>query len=194
MHKRRTTKDLSQARLHNILYYSKLTGLWIWLSKTSPKSNIKIGSNAGYISTDGRRYIGIDGKRYQSSRLAFLYTLGYFPEYEVDHRDRIKSNDIWSNLRESSPKCNIRNRGIAKNNTSGITGVSWDKIREKWFAFIKPHDRTINLGRFKSKVTAVKNRWEAEKKYDFPNCCTTSSAYQYLQGLDLNKEELIKGV
>ena len=37
------------------------------------------------------------------------------------------------------------------------------------------------LGYFNNFIDAVKSRWEAEKKYDWPDCNTNSSAFNFLQ-------------
>ena len=84
---------------------------------------------------------------------------------EIDHIDRDKLNNRRSNLRECSHSGNMINRGIQKNNKSGIPGVCWDNGRSKWMAHAKVNRKTINLGRFDSIDDAVKARKQAEIKY-----------------------------
>ena len=48
-------------------------------------------------------------------------------EIEVDHIDKNRSNNKSNNLRWVSASDNQRNKGIAKNNVSGISGVFCDK-------------------------------------------------------------------
>lgn len=50
------------------------------------------------------------------------------------------------------------------NNTSGITGVSWDASRKKWIAQIWFKNKHYNLGRFDKKKDAIKARKKAEEK------------------------------
>ena len=52
---------------------------------------------------------------------------------------------------------------------------------DKWDAQIKINYKKHRLGQFKSKLKAVSARWEAEKKYKFPDCSTKSTAYLYLK-------------
>lgn len=106
---------------------------------------------------------------------------GYLPENDVDHIDRDRINNKWNNLREVSRSCNLRNCNISKINTSGITGVSWSKQLNKWVAQITILNKNINLGYFKDIADAAKARWNSEVKHGFPNCNTTSSAYNYLK-------------
>ena len=60
---------------------------------------------------------------------------------------------------------NIKNltSKLAKNNTSGIKGVHWDKTRNKWVAQIEFKKKHYFLGRFSKKEDAIKVRKEAEK-------------------------------
>ena len=52
-----------------------------------------------------------------------------------------------------------------KNNTSGITGVSWDKRLQKWSVRLQVNGERIILGNYVNKNDAIKARLEAEKKY-----------------------------
>ena len=57
------------------------------------------------------------------------------------------------------------NRKLAKNNTSGTTGVTWSKRDKCWIANIKIKNKTFYCGYFKNKEDAIKARKEAEEKY-----------------------------
>lgn len=50
-------------------------------------------------------------------------------------------------------------------NTSGRTGVNWDKERDRWNATITFNNKTIHIGRFDSFEKATAAREEAELKY-----------------------------
>ena len=50
-------------------------------------------------------------------------------------------------------------------NTSGHKGVSWDKSRNKWYAYITVNYKLINLGRFSILEDAIEARKKAEIKY-----------------------------
>jgi hypothetical protein len=55
-----------------------------------------------------------------------------------------------------------------KDNTSGKTGVFWDKRRNKWAARIRVHNKSMWLGYYTSFDDAVKARQIAEDKYHKP--------------------------
>ena len=154
---------MDQATLKQLLRYDPDTGEWFWLNTSCTK--IKPGMIAGNVYKHGYRIINIDRKKYQSSRLAFLYQTGQFPERFVDHIDGNPSNDRWINLRESTPSENQFNKKLQKNNSSGQKGVSWCKRKNKWYARIWHNRKTILLGYFASKEEAIKVRKEAEITY-----------------------------
>jgi hypothetical protein len=175
-----TTKDLTQDRLKELLHYCPETGVFTWIKTNGSRG--KKGNIAGSINPIGYLDIGVDSKVYKAHRLAFLYVEGYFPEYGLDHINRNKSDNRWSNLRQVSQTCNMRNVKKRKNNTSGVVGVCWDSARCLWKSQIHINYKNMRLGTYESFEEAVKARWNAEKKYNFPNCNSTSSAFTYLTG------------
>lgn len=171
---------LTQERLKEVLDYDPDTGIFTRrLTRGGYKKNTVAGSKGVY--GDFYSYIKIDETRYAAHRLAWLYVYGYFPENQIDHIDRVRINNRIKNLREASPVCNSRNCGIAKNNISGITGVSFNKVYKKYNAYITVNYKHMSVGHFQTKKEAAMARWIAEVKYGFPTCNTTSSAYQYLK-------------
>jgi hypothetical protein len=52
--------------------------------------------------------------------------------YEIDHINHNKSDNRKNNLRIVTHKVNQRNRSLSKNNKSGMSGVYWDKSKNKW--------------------------------------------------------------
>ena len=170
---------ITQERLKEIINYNPKTGDFVWTKPTGRR--VKAGSMCGYIGTDGYRRIRIGNKSYLASRLAWLYMEGYFPENEIDHINRIKSDDKFYNLRHVSRQCNMRNSDPPRNNMSGIVGVHWNTKVKKWHVQITASGTTHFLGFYKSKRAAALVRWYAEKRHGFPDCIISSTAYQYLQ-------------
>jgi hypothetical protein len=64
----------------------------------------------------------------------------------------------------------MKNQRKCKNNTSGVTGVNWDKQTNKWRAEIMVNRKGIKLGRFTELQDAIQVRKQAEIDYGFhPN-------------------------
>lgn len=138
---------LTQQRLKELLSYDPETGLFINLTQRRPQA--KIGSVAGCKNNNGYIRIMIDGKLYQSHRIAWLYVYGELPENDLDHINEIKDDNRICNLRLDTNQENPHNISRPQvNNTSGFRGVSWHKWNKKWVARIKLNGKTQHLGFF----------------------------------------------
>lgn len=83
----------------------------------------------------------------------------------VDHINRNPLDNRKCNLRICTQQQNSMNRNVQSNNTSGITGVSWNKRTNKWLVRIKLNGKTKCLGYFKNLEEAKKVREQAEIEY-----------------------------
>ena len=93
------------------------------------------------------------------------FVMDYGGNLEVDHVNLNKLDNKKSNLRIVTSSENGMNRGLQKNNTSGVTGVCLNQRVNKWMAYIKVDYKNIHLGYFDTKEEAIKARQEAEIKY-----------------------------
>ena len=157
------TDTLTQSRLKEVLHYNPDTGDWTWIVSNSNRK--PVGSKAGTIGDSGYSIIRIDGKKYRSHRLAFLYMNGSWPKEYVDHANRNRNDNRWCNLREATVNDNNRNRGLSPLNKSGYKGVYWREDRSKWVSRIKVNNKIITLGHYHTKEEAIKVRQKAEKTY-----------------------------
>lgn len=169
---------LTQAILKELVHYEPDTGKCFWKNS---RPNVKKGTEAGWLNAIGYWCIQIYGKEYKRSRLAWLYVYGYFPENDVDHIDRIRSDDWIENLRHVSRQCNIRNSGNGKKNISGVKGVSWYKPLGKWVAQIMINYVKKNLGYYKDFDNAVCARLATEQCVNWEGCDSYSTAFQYVK-------------
>lgn len=87
-------------------------------------------------------------------------------ENVIDHigGESSRNDNRKSNLRECSQQENICNQAIKTNNTSGVTGVWYDKRRNAWIAEIKYNYKKIHIGQFIDKIDAIYARKEKEKE------------------------------
>ena len=158
---------ITQERLKEMLDYDPETGVFTWIAK--PCSRICIGAIAG-CNSHGYMVIGLDGVLHMAHRLAWLYMRGGFTKDQIDHINHIRNDNRWVNLREVTHLENKRNLPQRSNNTSGVIGVSWNKLERKWQATIKVNYRNKSLGYFKDKFEATCARKSAQNRYGFhPN-------------------------
>jgi hypothetical protein len=91
----------------------------------------------------------------------------------VDHIDRNRLNNHYTNLRWATPQENSQNRSIQSNNTSGVPGVYYKPRREKYVAQITVNRKSLHLGIFKTKFEASAAVFRAKQKH-FGEFCPSS--------------------
>lgn len=170
---------LTISRLKELLIYNPDNGNFYWKKGTG---RVGKGYVAGTKIEAGYIHIQIDEKLYNGSRLAWFYVHGYFSENEIDHIDRIRSNNAINNLREVSHSCNLQNSGNRKDTTTGVKGVNYNKRSKKFIALIHVNKIRYYLGCFDNKLDAAIARHNGEINLDYGKCNTFDSpAYSYIQ-------------
>ncbi|RKR65562.1 HNH endonuclease [Yokenella regensburgei] len=136
------TTDITYLR--SVFDYSKETGVFRWKAKTPGRN--RQGKVAGKINNNGYVVIKLNGIEYQAHRLAWIYVTGDNPCGIIDHINRVRADNRFSNLRDVSHLDNTWNQSIRKNNTSGYQGCNFHKNTKKWEAKIRLNLRLIHLG------------------------------------------------
>lgn len=167
-------EKLTQKRVKELFDYDPETGLLVWKDSLETK---------GFLNKSGYIVVSIGSKNYLAHRLIWLWCYGYFPEHQVDHINRDKTDNRLCNLREVSASCNIRNRGILRNNKSGVTGVrvGVGEASGKFYAFITNEGKPRHLIVCKDFTEAVAYRLAAEQCLGYSSCDSQSSAFLYMQ-------------
>ena len=157
------TNELTAEKLRELLHYDPETG--IFTRKVSTANRVKVGDVAGCLRGDGYLSIMLQRRLYQAHRLAWLHTYGEWPTGQIDHINRVRTDNRISNLRDVTHKQNHQNRSKPSSNTSGHPGVCWHKLNSRWVAQIKHNQKPIHLGYFSTIEEAVAARKAAEKLY-----------------------------
>lgn len=161
---------LTHSRLTQVVNYDPKTGVFRWL-KVARNTGIRVGAVAGGVQkATGYYRIQIDGSCYFAHRLAWLYMTGEWPRETVDHRDRNKLNNAWTNLRAASPSQNTQNIGRRSTNRVGLKGVT--RSRTRFMACISIDKKQTYLGTFETAEEAHAAYVAAASKHhgEFSRC------------------------
>lgn len=118
------------------------------------KQNVnRLGYHVVTLSKNGVRKFHIV---YRLVAFAFLENPNSFKE--VNHKDLNKSNNNVENLEWCDRKYNVNHFYYYSNKSSKYKGVSFQKCRNKWVAYIDINNKRFSLGRFNSEEEANKYR------------------------------------
>lgn len=134
---------LTAKRLRELLHYDPVTGVFTW--RVDRRGGVKAGDSAGCPNGDGYVHIGIEGRKHKAHRLAFFYMKGRWPRDDVDHVDRDRANNRWSNIRPATGSQNSANAKMPSTNRCGVKGVS-AMPNGRYRAQIEHEGRHISLG------------------------------------------------
>lgn len=137
---------------------------WYW-RKVEKRGEI----DKGYWTTNSK-----SDDKYETS-IIFIHQIvaeikyGEYDRKEVmpDHLSRDTDDNRKCNIYLKNNMGNCKNRSLSKANSSGKTGVSFDKNSNAWVSLITVNYKTKYLGRYKNFDDAVKARKDAELKYGF---------------------------
>ena len=142
------------------------------------------GTKGGYVKNcpdkDGYLKVGLykNGKRktFGIHRIiAEIFVENPENKPEVDHIDRDTSNNRPDNLRWATAREQKYNQGMKSTNTSGVSGVSWNRRDNKWIVRLAENGEKKYFGVFTDKDEAIKVRnreYERIQSVIFPSVAT----------------------
>ena len=137
---------LTQERLRELLDYDSETDVFRWKVN---RSNIKAGTITGCrCKKRGYLLIGVDGGIHLAHRLAYCWMTGGWPEHQIDHRNGVRDDNRWTNLRSATHIENCHNLKKSEKNKSGYTGAFYWEDRDVFISSIRANRRRCFLGYF----------------------------------------------
>lgn len=167
----------SPETLRKLLRYEPETGKLYWLPRDRSLfadnrsfgtwSARFIGKEAGSVKPSRRVMINVWGHMICAHRAAWAIFYGSWPSKCIDHINGDATDNRICNLRDCTQSENMKNARKRQGNTSGVTGVSWDKGTRKWRADLRHKGRTQYIGVFESLEEAATARKQAAKRLGF---------------------------
>jgi hypothetical protein len=160
-------RGLTPERVSELFNYDPETGVLSWKrpENAGDGRGRNWGKRAGYEinSGDGAGYRKVEILEFGRSgflehRLIWVYMTGHWPTDQVDHRNLVKNDNRWANLREASNVQNQANRGLRPHNSSGRTGVSFHPSQGKWHAELSIGRKRVLHAYFHEREEAIAAR------------------------------------
>lgn len=129
-----------------------------WNTRWAGKPAGSLSKGMGYID------LTIDNIHCRAHTVVFVLVKGYWPENEVDHRNRVRNDNRPRNLREATKAQQRQNAGRRSDNTSGAVGVTWDQRRQVWIAQIQLSGKHYSAGQHATREAAIVARDKLKAK------------------------------
>ena len=160
-----TPSSMTATYVRDRLSYDPDTGVFTW--KHDPTKSVQwngrhAGKRAGGPYNYGYWKIGIDQRGHHAHRLAWLIMTGELPPDDIDHRNGVRDDNRWSNLRLASRAENCQNICTPKHNTSGLIGAF--RNHNRWMSQIRVNGVTSYLGTYDTPEEAHRAYLDAKQR------------------------------
>jgi len=169
-----------QETLLELLRYEPETGKLFWRERPEKYSAHAENPlqehnrwNARHANTEafthvylGYHHGALLGRLVKAHRVIWKMMTGQDPD-QIDHINGKRADNRWANLRNVSHAENGRNQRLARNNTTGVNGVSFHRKRKRFVASIRAGGTTKWVGEFKTLEEAADARAAANQKYGY---------------------------
>lgn len=128
--------------------------MYSWRPALTQK-NCKSGYMTGVVASEG----------VLAHRIAWAIVMGRHPKDTIDHKNGIRDDNRFINLREATRAEQARNTSSSRGSTSEYLGVSFRVDRGRWRANIRANGKQKHLGYFDNEIDAAKAYDQASLKY-----------------------------
>jgi len=165
-------KDLPVPLLRELLNYDPDTGKLFWRERPvsmfedrggrytaqwcAKSFNAKHAGGEAFtaVTSNGYHTGGIFGSVYFAHRVAWALHHGSWPESDLDHINRVRTDNRICNLRLSTSALNGHNK-VMRNAHSPFVGVTWYAPTGTWVAKVCKDKKVYRLGTFTDPVEAA---------------------------------------
>jgi autotransporter translocation and assembly factor TamB len=155
----RLDDEAALAHVRALLHYEPTTGALTWkqdrrMGKAQNGAIVaRAGGRAGGLEVaTGYWQINISGVgKMRLHTLIWWMVTGKRPAVLIDHKNGIRDDNRWDNLREASTTVNAENRHAARcDSQTGVMGVQFHAKKQRFAARITKSGKKLVLGYFKT--------------------------------------------
>lgn len=137
------TVDYARSRLRYVRDSGEL--LWVDDPAVHPPhfSRALLGKAAGRTIHDGYRTIKIAGQQIAAHKLAWLIETGEWAAGDIDHKNGVRTDNRWDNLRDCTRSQNSQN---SRGRRDGMMKGAYPRKNGRWSSAIRADGKNIPLG------------------------------------------------
>jgi len=141
--------------IRRLFNYNPETGALTWADDLGKYKAGKSAVVTRYrqVWGDFSAVVNIFGSSYQANRIVWAHVTGEFPIDEIDHKNRDRRDNRWSNLRRADRGQNQANTGLYSNNRAKVRGVH-KTTKGRWRAMISVNGKNRHIGYFDTAAAA----------------------------------------
>ncbi len=151
--------------LRRVLKYSKRTGVFTWRVPIRQRGRVaQPGDPAGSVTHEGYIRIQFGKRRFFAHRLAWFYVHGEWPTACIDHKNGVRSDNRFSNLRDVSHATNMKNSHKPRGSNPYIGVTPYGR---RWRVYLNVGGKNKYLGSYPTPEEA-RDVYLAERAKHYP--------------------------
>jgi len=134
-----------------------------YIRETGEIFSIRRQRTVGCANGEGYLRVRICGVGYRVHHIVWWLETGCWPNHQIDHKNLVRSDNRFQNLRAATNGQNNANRPVRRDNTLGVKGVS--RSRGRYRALIRFEGHLKHIGTFDTVEAASEAYWVAAKRF-----------------------------
>lgn len=138
-------KKLTHKRLKELVDYDPESGYFSW---KFGRPGASMGVRCGTVKKAGYTILTLDRTLFRAHRVAWFFVHGEWPKDEIDHINRMRSDNRLANLRIADRSKNGFNKPVRSDSKIGVKNVSYDQETGVYYVRLVIDKKPFNFGGF----------------------------------------------